>query len=147
MLEKIKNTKKYKKLAPYLDIRVAGLIVFGVIMLLVAWGGLGVLQTNYELEKKIHQFERRNEVAKLENENMALENKYLESDQYLEINARRQFNKALPGEKLYFVPENVALSKTVDLVKREDKEGQEQSKLPKYEQNLHDWRSFLLHQE
>lgn len=116
-------------------------------MLLVSWSGLQILQTNYELEKKIHQFEKRNAVLKLENENKALENKYLDSDQYLELNARRQFNKALPGERLYFVPENVALSKTIEIPERKIDIIEKNKELSRHEQNLKDWRAFLLHQE
>lgn len=144
MLPKI-NTSKYKKrIEPFIDVRVFGLIIFGVIMVLVSWSGLKVLQTNYELEKKISQLSQRNTVQQLENENLKLRNKYLESDQYLELTARRQFNKAAKGEKLYLVPKEAAMSNTANIPT--EKPNNTKSDLPKskYQENLDDWRNFLF---
>lgn len=144
MMPKI-NTSKYKKrIEPFIDVRVFGLIIFGVIMVLVSWSGLKVLQTNYELEKKISQLSHRNTVQQLENENLKLKNKYLESDQYLELTARRQFNKAAKGEKLYLVPKEAAMSSTANIPT--EKPNTTKSDLPKskYQENLDDWRNFLF---
>lgn len=145
MLPKTNNNKYYKKIEPYLDPRVFGLVVFGIIILLVSWSGLKVLQTNYELEKQISGLAQRNTIQQLENENLKLRNKYLESDQYLELTARRQFNKAASGEQLYLVPESTALAKTIDLPKEKVQTKPGKQPKPKYQQNLDDWYSFLFH--
>lgn len=129
-----------------LDARVLGLLVFGVIVLLVTWSGLKVLQTNFELEKKISQLRQREAVQKLENENLKLKNKYLESDHYLELSARRQFGKAAPGERLYLVPPSVALARTVEPPKPAEPAPENQQKTKsKQRQNIDDWMNFLLH--
>ncbi len=127
------------------DTRVLGLLAFGVVALLVTWSGIKVVQTNYELEKKISVSKQRNGVEELENQNLKLKNKYYESNQYLELSSRRQFGKAAPGEKLYTVPQSVALSKTVDTPKttQQAAEKTEENK-PKFKQNFDDWIKFLF---
>jgi cell division protein FtsB len=127
------------------DTRVLGLLAFGVVALLVTWSGIKVVQTNYELEKKIAVARQENAIAQLENENLKLRNQYYESAQYLELTTRRQFGKAAPGEQLYTVPESVALSKTIEgQPTAGEAAGQETSKKPKYQQNFDDWMQFLF---
>lgn len=112
MYQKIKKyTPKLKSLT---DVRVLGLIAFGIIALLVTWSGVKVAQTNYELAKKISVAEQRNEIAKLENENQKLKNSYYDTSLFLELSARRQFGKAAADEKLYIVPQDVAMKNTID---------------------------------
>lgn len=143
MFSKIKIQEKIKLLS---DIRVIGLLAFGVVSLLVTWSTMNVLQTNYELQKKQNELRQKNQLQKLANENLKLENTYFNSDEYLELTARRQFNKALPGEKLYLIPKTVAMSKTVNLPKTEKQEQQEKEKSkPKYQQNLQAWHKFFFH--
>lgn len=134
--------KKFQALA---DTRVLGLLAFGVVALLVTWSGIKVVQTNYELEKKISVARQRNAIEELENQNLKLRNQYYESSQYLELSARRQFGKAAPGEKLYTVPQRVALAKTVDNRKadQEDAEKTQENK-PKFKRNFDDWMKFLF---
>ena len=141
------NNKYLEKLKPFMDVRVLGLILFGIIVLLVSWSGLSVLQNNYKLEKALAGLKQQTSVQQLENENLKLKNQYYETDQYLELAARRQFDKAAPGESAYLVPASVALGKTVDIPK------EQQTALPmpakpksKYRQNIDDWIDFLLHQ-
>ncbi len=136
-----------KKLRQFMDIRILGLLVFGVMVVLISWSGLKVLQTNFELEKKIADLKQREIVQQLENDNLRLKNKYLETDQYLELSARRQFGKAAPGERVYLVPKKVALARTVDLPKTDPSSTDTQT-TPKsrYRQNFDDWMNFLLHQ-
>ena len=143
MFDQNKNNllARFEKLT---DSRVLGLLAFGVVALLVTWSGIKVVQTNYELEKKISVSRQKNAVSQLENENLKLKNKYYESDQYLELSARRQFGKAAPGEKLYTVPENVALSKTIDPLPTAGQEEQKEENKPKYQKNFDDWMSFLF---
>lgn len=144
MLSNTKN-KYLAKIEPFLDVRVFGLMVFGIIMLLVSWSGLKVLQTNYELEKKITQLNQRNQIQDLQNQNLKLKNQYFETDQYLELTARRQFSKAAPGEKLYLVPDSVALAKTVDIPKEKVQTKAAAKPKPKYQQNINAWTAFLMH--
>lgn len=129
------------------DVRVLGLHVFVVIALLVTWSGVGVIQTNYELQKRIARLEQENELQELENETLKLRNEYYETDQYLELTARRQFGLAAKGETLLLVPEEVALAHTVDLpAKAEEDSGPTPAK-PTYQRNFEAWMEFLFRRQ
>jgi cell division protein FtsB len=141
---KINKNKIVDKAKMLSDTRVLSLLAFGVVAVLVTWSGIKIVQTNYELEKKISISKQRNEVEKLENENLKLKNTYYQTAQYLELAARRQFGKAVPGEKLYLVPESVALSKTIELPKDQKLPEQTGKPKPKYRQNLDAWADFLF---
>lgn len=142
---KINTHKIIQRSKLLMDPRVLGLLVFGVIVILVTLSGLKVLQTNFELEKKITQLKQREAVQALENENLKLKNKYLESDHYLELTARRQFSKGAPGEKLYLVPRSTALARTTEPPQPAVQSSQTQQKpKSKQQQNLDDWLNFLL---
>jgi cell division protein FtsB len=133
-----------EKIKMLTDTRVLGLIGFGVVAILVTWSGVKTIQTNYELEKKISVSRQRNEIKKLENENLKLKNTYFQSNQYLELAARRQFGKAAPGEKLYQVPESVARSKIVEIPKEQQLLAEPEETKSKYMQNLEAWGKFLF---
>lgn len=150
MQQKIKNLIESDHMKSLGDVRNIGLIVFGIIALLVTWSGIKVVQTNYDLQKQIAAMQQQNDVKRLENSNIELKNQYLETDQYLELAARRQYNKALPGEKLLIVPKSVALAHTVEVsvpglettdLKTAEEEG------PWYERNFNAWLDFLFRHE
>ncbi len=133
-----------EKIRLFTDTRVLSLLAFGVVALLVTWSSIEVVQTNYELEKKISVARQENAIAQLENENLKLRNKYYESAQYLELTTRRQFGKAGPGEKLYTVPESVALAKTIPSQATEQEAVEQANTQPKYQQNFDEWMDFLF---
>ncbi len=142
MLEKIKtNTFSYIKSLG--DIRVLGQTVFVIIVLLTSWSGIKAIQTNYELQKKIVRLEQQVEIAELENQNLELSNKYLETDQFLELSVRRQFGKAGSGEKIYVVPKDVALKYAPSIESTSEKDKQKTDK-PWYQENLEAWLNFFF---
>lgn len=145
MISKIKNINYKKLYKEFSDVRLIGLIMFGVVAVLVAWSSLKTLQINYELQKKEAVLRQKNSNKKLENENLKFKNTYFETDEYLELTARRQFNKAAPGEELYLIPREVALEKSVDPPKTPEEKKQAQAKnKPKYQQNFEAWVDFLF---
>lgn len=145
---KINTSNFYKKYKNFTDVRVIGLIMFGLVVILVTWSSLRVLQVNFELQKKEAYLRQKNEVNKLENENLKLKNTYFETDEYLELTARRQFNKAAAGESLYLIPKEVAMSKTVDFPQDEVvEEAKKGANKPKYRQNFEAWVDFLFAQK
>src|SRR6266480_2531336 len=73
------------------DVRFVGQAVFVVIVLLISWSGVKTIQTNYGLQKQITALNQQNSLQKLRNENLALQNQYLNSNQYLELAARENF--------------------------------------------------------
>jgi cell division protein FtsB len=136
---KTKITEFVKSLS---DLRVVGQVFFAVIVLLISWSGVKAIQANYELQKKIVRLEQEVEIGRLENDNLKLENKYLETDEFLELAARRQFGKAAPGETLYIVPKKVAMAHVTTTPV--DTGAQASEKKPQYQQNLEDWSSFFF---
>jgi cell division protein FtsB len=151
MLEKIKKLSTHPKLKALGDVRNLGLIVFCVIVLLVTWSTVKVVQTNYGLQKQISVLEQQNEVAELENNNLKLKNQYFNTDAYLELAARRHFNKALPGETLLIVPKEVALAHTIDMPVPKSSadvatDAVERSS-GKLERNFNAWLDFLFHRQ
>lgn len=125
------------------DTRALALIGFAVIAVLVAWNSVGVLQRNYELEKKISSLKQRNDVAKLENENQKLRNKYYESDEYLELTARRQLGKAKEGEKLYLIPRSLAESSSINVKPIVEDIPEPEIQKNKYQRNIESWIRFF----
>lgn len=144
-----KSKRLYKTYYPYIfelrDIRVAGLVVFGIIVLLISWSGVKSIETNYQLQRQISRLRQETTVAELENSNAKLQNQYLQTDQYLELAARQNFGLALPGETELIVPKVVALKHTVaqPIAQKEVKKAS--GKLPAYQKNLQAWVNFFLH--
>jgi cell division protein FtsB len=150
MLTKIKNIKPADIVDRLSDVRMLGLLVFTAIALLVTWSGIKVVQTNYGLQKQIATMQQENELRKLENSNLALGNEFLSTNQYLELSARKQYNKGLPGEKLLIVPKSVAMSHTVDVALPEDASLELETikdSGPWYERNFNAWIEFIFRRE
>lgn len=126
------------------DIRFAGQVIFVIVVLLVSWSGIKSIQTNYGLQKQITALSQQNGLQKLQNDNLALQNQYLQSNQYLELSARQNFGLAAPGEKEVIVPQNVALANTVDLPTQQ-KPDLATIKQPAYQRNLESWINFFMH--
>lgn len=141
MIEKIK-----KQLHNFKDIRVIGFAAFAGLVLLVSWSTVTVIQTNYDLQKQVSQLEQQNEVNRLENNNLKLKNQFYNTDQYLELTARRQFGKAAPGEKVLLVPKDVALAHTVDLPEPKNSHTTDSDK-PFYRRNWESWLDYLFHRQ
>jgi cell division protein FtsB len=141
MFEIIK-TKIIEYIKSLSDLRVVGQMFFAVIVLLISWSGVKAIQTNYELQKKIVRLEQEVEISRLENENLKLENKYLETNAFLELAARRQFGKAANGETVYIVPKKIALAHTAQPTHSNTQ--QASSKKPTYQENLEAWSSFFF---
>lgn len=149
MFAKIKSINRQEIIEYLSDARNLGLIVFVIIAILVTWSGIKVVQTNYDLQRQINAMQEENEVIRLENANAALRNKYLETDEYLELVARKQFNKALPGEKLLIVPESIALAHSIEPPEPDPKTPQQKAEDsgPWYERNFNAWLDFLLQKQ
>ena len=147
MLEKIKTYQDHPVAKELRDIRALGLIAFGIIVLLVSWSGVRVIETNYRLQQQIARLQEQNKLTKLENQNRQLQNEYYRTDQYLELQARKNFGKAAPGETLVLVPEHVALSRTADLNPDDTDPPQKIADKPFYQKNFEAWLDFFFHRE
>lgn len=127
------------------DVRFVGQLLFLLIVLLISWSGVKVIQTNYGLQKQISVLKQQNELQQLQNKNLALQNQYYNSNQYLELSARENFSLAASGEKEIIVPQSVALSYTVNLPTTAITTISSKSKQPTYQRNFESWVNFFLH--
>lgn len=127
------------------DIRNVGMLVFVVIVLLISWSGIKAIQTNYGLQKQIAKLQQQDDVAKLQTQNLQLQNQYYNTNQYLEIAARQNLGLGAAGETELLVPESVALKHTVKMPSPEA-----DSKVPKqpaWQRNFQAWIDFFLHRD
>lgn len=125
------------------DVGFLGQVLFVILVLLISWSGIKTIQSNYGLQKQITSLNQQNSLQKLQNDNLALNNQYFNSNQYLELSARQNFGLAVAGEKELVVPQSVALAHTVDLPTTKPPEAK--IKLPAYQRNFESWVNFFLH--
>jgi cell division protein FtsB len=128
------------------DPRIIGLLIFLVIVLLIGWSGVKAIETNYGLQKQIAKLDQQNEIRRLTNENLKLQNDYYNTPQYLELSARKDFGLAAKGETVLIVPKTVALAHTIDLPQdKAAQEAEKQGKKPAYQRNFEAWMDFFMH--
>lgn len=144
MQNKIKNFIKKDLPVMAHDPRFVGLMIFLVMILLLSWSGIKVIRSNYDLQKQISEITQKNSVAELQNKNLALQNEYYNTDQYLELAARQNFGLAAPGEKELIVPKDVALRYAAELPANQDPAAAKQEKVPFIIRNLREWRDFFF---
>jgi cell division protein FtsB len=126
------------------DVRNVGLLVFTVIVLLISWSGVKSIQTNYGLQKQASQLQQENQIQTLENDDLALQNEYYNTNQYLEVTARANLGLGTSGETELIVPQSVALAHTV----KEPNGSPVASVVPKqsaWDRNFEAWMDFFLH--
>jgi cell division protein FtsB len=128
------------------DVRFLGQVIFVVIVLLISWSGIKTIETNYGLQKQISSIDQQNQLQKLQNDNLALQNQYLNSNQYLELAARQNFGLAAPGEKEIVVPEKVALAYSVPIPAGPTPDTAAAHQ-PAYQRNFQSWVDFFLHRQ
>jgi cell division protein FtsB len=129
------------------DPRTIGLGLFLFVVLMITWSGVKAIDANYGLQREISKLQQQNDVQKLADDNMKLQNDYYNTPQYLEISARRDFGLATKGETVLVVPHNVAMAHTVDLPKPESEIVKQQAKKSGVQRNVESWVEFLLHRQ
>ncbi|MFZ1243304.1 MAG: hypothetical protein WAQ22_04150 [Candidatus Saccharimonas sp.] len=104
-----------------------------------AWGSLQVMQRNYALQREVDYKKRQLQLAELQKENLRLQNKFYQTDEYKELALRDSLGLVMPGEKLLILPENSAEAKAADkeATQTTDTTVQETS-------NLEQWLNFLF---
>lgn len=142
----------YKKVAGYMvelrDVRNLGLVVFVSIILLISWSGARVIQTNYALERQVQQIRQQNDLQRIKNTNLSLQNKYYDTPQYREVTARQNYGLAKPGETVVSIPHGVAMRYTVkplDSGHSTSSRGGSLQDAPLWQRNLTAWTDFFMH--
>ncbi len=124
------------------DSRLFFMIILAVIAVSVFWNGSKIIQQNFDLSQQVAEIQRENEILELENRNKELQNEYLQTDEFAEITARRVFGRAAEGERVYIVPQDVALN-ALKTNPQED-EFVETTEKPQYQKNLEAWLNLYF---
>ncbi len=144
MQQTLKNFWKSSRRKELTDVRNIGLYLFALIVLAITWSGVKTLQTNYELQKQISTLKQQNEVLGLQNGNTELQNKYFQTDQYLELAARQYFGLAAPGEKVMLIPKDVAMKYIDQSLSPQSPSKNSANESSQFIKNFQAWRDFLL---
>lgn len=94
-------------------------VVVGIALMIGAgwaWGSIGMMQRNYDLQKQLDTKVRQQKLAELETQNLALQQKYYQSGEYQELAVRERVGLANPGEKALILPPNTQSAKDADTV-------------------------------
>jgi len=141
MYKKIKNSSLTKSL---FNTKNLGLYVVLLIGLSVTWSTIKTIQKNYSLQRQIVTLQQSVAVQAQMNKNETLLINYYSSDSYLSLEARKYFNKALPGEKLILVPTAVS-NKYIHQTAVINSDISKNKSKSKALQNWQDWVNFFFH--
>lgn len=106
-----------------------------------AFGSIGMMQRNYNLQKEVDDKARQLQLVKLETQSLQYQQKYYQSDEYQELAAKQYLGLANPGEKVLILPPNSAA------VIRSDQEAEKKATATtavREPSNLQQWLNFLL---
>jgi len=103
-----------------------------------AWGSVGVMQRNYDLQKEIDDKQRQQIVAELEVATLAYQQKYYKTSEYQELAIRERLGLANPGEKVLSLPAN---SETVRVSNTSQKN---KTTVNEPTSNFEQWMNFLF---
>lgn len=78
------------------------------------WGTVQTLQKNFTYQREVDALTQNVELESLRNENLHFQQRYLRSDEFLELSARQRLGKANPGENLIILPDSRAVVDTTD---------------------------------
>jgi hypothetical protein len=81
-----------------------------------AWGSIGVMQRNYDLQKEVDTKARQLKLAELQTQNLKYEQRYYQSSEYQELEVRKRLGLANPGEHMLLLPPNTQQAKNADAV-------------------------------
>lgn len=101
-----------------------------------AWGSIGSMQKNYELQQLVDTKKQQVEIAELQTNLLEYESKYYSSSEYLDLTIRERMGLGTPGERLLILPS------TDELDKEELKPGTPKS--TSQSSNFQQWMNFLL---
>jgi len=123
-----------------IDARTLGLLAVLLVAVSVTYSSAKIIHKNYQLEQQITILQQKNALQEQINSNQKLKNEYYKTDTYLELAARKFFNKAAAGEILVLVPEDVAMSYTIP---PQADNAAKSNKTPSFLTNWRMWLDFL----
>lgn len=132
------NTKKiiYFVRTRLLTLNSVVVIVALVIAVGWVWGSLGMMQRNYSLQKEVDYKKRQLELVQLQTENLNLQKRYYQTEEYQELAIREALGLVRPGEKVLVLPPNTKQAEG-------DQNSAGQTAIVR-SSNLEQWMNFLF---
>jgi len=124
-----------KNIQKHMTVENIAIVTAFVFALFCAVSAISSLQKNYTLLTRVREGELTNEVLKIKNANLRLQQVYYQTDEFMELQARAKLGKALPGENLVLLPKKDVTTVTVST-----SNSVESSELT----NQQKWAQFLL---
>ena len=90
----------------YFTIQNGTVVVAFLIALGWTWGTVQTLQKNFAYQQQVDALAQNVELEKLRNQNLKYQQRYFESEEFLELSARQRLGLAAPGEKLVILPDS-----------------------------------------
>lgn len=117
--------------------------VAAVIAVSWAWASVEVVQKNYALQREVDDKRRQQQLVELQTENLAYEQRYYRSSEYLSLEARERQGLGDPGEHVLILPPNTPGAKAFDQEIQSDtvQPAQSTSVEPS---NVQQWANFLF---
>ena len=104
-----------------------------------AWGSVGVMQRNFDLQKEIDHKQRQQILLELEKDSLAYQQNYYKTAEYQELAARERLGLGMAGEKVLILPPNSEAAKSADT-----RSAQLSTVAEKPPTNLTQWMNFLF---
>ena len=127
----------YRLQHDYLTVNNIVILVAFLIVASFIWGSLSAMQNNYTLQRNVDYKQRQLEVARLQTENLQLQQQYYRTAEYQELALRDSLGLALPGEHQLILPVNSAAAIAADNT-------QLAVTTPVTTTNLEQWVNFLF---
>ncbi len=124
-----------------IDTRTIGLGAVLIVAISVTYSSAKIIHKNYQLEQQITILQQENSLQEQVNGNQKLTNEFYKTDAYLDLAARKFFNKAAAGETLVLVPEEVAIKFTTPVP--DPTSNPNNKKAPTFLTNWRTWIDFL----
>ncbi len=118
-----------------------GFVLLFVVSALLGWNTIQAVQKNYSFQQRVDELNQEIEQLALENEQLGYEISYLNTDTYLEQEARESLNLKKPGENVLIIPKR---SQQPSESAPKETKGRVAQTGAKIKQNLEDWRNFLF---
>lgn len=124
-------------------------LTFNNVVILVAfliavgwlWGSLQVMQRNYMLQREVDNKRRELIVTRLQKDNLDLQKRYYQTNEYKEMAARESLGLVMPGESVLILPAST------EAAKKADKDASRTVSVETPEQsvgNFEQWMNFLF---
>jgi hypothetical protein len=107
-----------------------------------AWASVGVVQKNYALQREVDDKHRQLQLIQLQTDNLAFEQQYYKSSEYLSLEVHRRLGKVDPGERVLLLPPNTAAAKADRSDAKSTTVGASQSAIEP--SDFQQWANFLF---